>query len=89
MGNKDDRRIVIDEIGGMLVAFWGIPVISTISPLVIGIIGLVFFRIFDILKPYPTRRLETIPGGFGVMADDIAAGIYTNIVIRLIICNFL
>jgi phosphatidylglycerophosphatase A len=45
--------------------------------------GFFLFRIFDIVKPYPLRRLEEIRGGLGVMLDDIGAGIYTNIVLQV------
>jgi phosphatidylglycerophosphatase A len=43
------------------------------------------FRIFDIVKPWPARRLEDVPGGWGVMADDVMAGIYANLAVRILI----
>jgi phosphatidylglycerophosphatase A len=79
-GKKDDRRIVIDEMIGFLVTMLWVP--KTI-PLVI--IGFVLFRFFDILKPFPIRRLEKrFKGGFGVVLDDVAAGVYANIVLQII-----
>ena len=77
-GKKDDRRIVIDEILGFLVTMLWLPK-STIS--IVG--GFILFRFFDILKPFPIRRLERVSSGFGVVLDDLLAGIYANIVLRL------
>ena len=62
----------------MLVALLFIPV-SVVNVL----IALVLFRFFDILKPLMIRRLEKLPGGWGVMGDDVLAGIYSNIVLQL------
>ncbi len=78
-GKKDDRRIVIDEIMGFLITLLWIPK-SALSIL----IGFFLFRIFDILKPPPIRRLEGVKGGFGVVLDDVLAGIYANIVLQII-----
>ena len=78
-GNKDDRRIVIDEIMGFLVTMLWIPK----SPLSI-VTGFILFRIFDILKPFPIRRLERVKSGFGVVLDDVLAGVYANIVLQLL-----
>ena len=59
---------------------------SSLLPLsLIGLVaGFLIFRIFDIIKPFPCRRSERLPGGWGIMADDVIAGVYTNIVLRLI-----
>jgi phosphatidylglycerophosphatase A len=65
----DPGRIVIDEVCGQLAAFFLVP--SGWLP--VGL-AFVFFRFFDIIKPYPIRRLERLPGGWGIMADDIGAG---------------
>jgi phosphatidylglycerophosphatase A len=66
---KDPSFVVIDEVAGMLIALaWTAP-----SPWSAGI-AFVLFRAFDILKPFPIGRLERLPGAWGVMADDIAAG---------------
>jgi phosphatidylglycerophosphatase A len=77
---KDDPRIVIDEIIGFLITMLWVP--KTIR---FVIIGFFLFRFFDILKPFPIRRLEKVfQGGFGVVLDDVVAGVYANIVLRLI-----
>ena len=75
---KDSSKVVLDEVAGMLVALLFIPV-SVVNVL----IALVLFRFFDILKPLMIRRLEKLPGGWGVMGDDVLAGIYSNIVLQL------
>ena len=79
-GTKDDSTIVIDEIAGFLVAMYLIP--FSWGNVVAGFF---LFRAFDIVKPWPLRRLERVSGGLGVMLDDIGAGIYTNIVLQIII----
>ncbi len=77
---KDDQRIVIDEIIGFLTTMLWVP--KTIR---FVIIGFFLFRFFDILKPFPIRRFEKgFKGGFGVVLDDVVAGVYANIVLRLI-----
>ena len=76
---KDDQRIVIDEITGFLIAMLWVP--KTIR---FVIIGFFLFRFFDIVKPFPIRRLEKgFKGGFGVVLDDVVAGVYANILLRL------
>jgi phosphatidylglycerophosphatase A len=73
--NKDDQRIVIDEIAGFQVAM--LPVAITGLHLCVAF---VLFRIFDIWKPFPIRNLQNLPGGWGVVVDDVAAGIYAGVV---------
>ncbi len=78
---KDSPYIVIDEIAGMLITFLFFP----IGPkgLIFLLSGFITFRIFDILKPFPVRLMERrLAGGWGVMCDDIMAGVYANLVIR-------
>ena len=76
----DASRIVIDEFAGVFVCFLGLPVHwFTMIPV------FVLFRIIDVAKPPPCRRLEKLPSGWGVTADDIGAGIYTNIVVRILV----
>lgn len=77
---KDSSKIVIDEVAGMCISLWFVPI--TIQWVVIA---LVLFRFFDIVKPLYIRKAEALPAGWGVMADDILAGVYTNIVLQLII----
>ena len=77
---KDHQRVVIDDVAGMCITLLFVPVnIKYI------IVGLVLVRFFDILKPLGIRQLEKLPGGWGVMADDVLAGIYANIVLQIII----
>jgi phosphatidylglycerophosphatase A len=79
-GKKDDQRIVIDEMIGFLITMLWVP-----KTLLFVIIGFFLFRFFDILKPFPIRRLEKgFKGGFGVVLDDVVAGVYANILLRLI-----
>jgi phosphatidylglycerophosphatase A len=79
-GKKDDQRIVIDEIVGFLITMLWVP---KTFPFII--IGFFLFRFFDILKPFPIRRLERkLKGGFGVVLDDVMAGVYANIVLHLV-----
>ena len=77
-GKKDDRRIVIDEIMGFFITMLWAP-----STLFTIISGFILFRIFDIVKPFPVRRLEDVKEGYGVVLDDVAAGIYANLLLRL------
>lgn len=77
---KDSSHIVIDEIAGIFFTFMYLP--KGIGFLLAGFVA---FRFFDILKPYPIRLIdEKINGGWGIMLDDVLAGIYANILIRLI-----
>lgn len=79
LGEKDSPSIVIDEIEGFLVALFLIP----FSWWAVAA-GFVLFRFFDIFKPWPIRTLQEIPGGPGVMLDDIGAGVITNIILQAI-----
>lgn len=75
----DSGIIVIDEFLAFLLAVLFLP-----KSLTTGLLAFVFFRIFDIFKPEPVNKLQSLPGGFGVMADDIMAGIYSNICMQII-----
>ncbi len=82
---KDSNKVVIDEVGGMMVTLLFIPV-----QLKFILAGFVLFRFFDIAKPLFIRKMESLPKGWGVMADDILAGIYANILLKVIVTyNFL
>lgn len=77
---KDSQQIVIDEIVGLLFTFF------LVSPTVVHIaLGFALFRLFDILKITPVDLCQRLPGGYGVVADDVAAGIYANIVLLIMI----
>ncbi len=77
---KDARRIVIDEYVSYPVTMFLIP--FSVKAMIIG-----FFlnRIIDITKPFPAKRVQKLPGGWGVMVDDLFAGIYSNILLRIIL----
>ena len=78
LDRRDSPTIVIDEIAGYLLAM-------SMAPTTWGFIaaGFILFRVFDVVKPFPLKRLQDIHGGFGVMLDDIGAGIYTCIILHL------
>lgn len=78
----DAHPIVIDEVAGMLVAVLGVTQ-SAGSPLLFLAAAFFLFRFFDIVKPFPIRQVQEWPGGWGVVADDILAGVATNLVLRL------
>ena len=78
---SDPGCIVIDEVAGMVVTLVGLPFNLTTA-----LVGFIFFRILDILKPYPIRILDKrVTGGLGVVADDVVAGIFANLLLRIII----
>ena len=79
-GKKDDQRIVIDEMMGFLITMLWVP-----KTILFVTIGFFLFRLFDILKPFPIRRLEKrLKGGYGVVLDDVMAGVYANIILHLV-----
>jgi len=79
-GKKDDPRIVIDEVMGFLITMLWLP-----KTILFIILGFFLFRFFDIVKPFPIRHLERqLKGGFGVVLDDVMAGIYANVVLHLL-----
>jgi len=83
-GKKDDPRIVIDEMMGFFITMLWVPK----TPLFI-LVGFILFRFFDILKPFPIRCLERrMKGGWGVVLDDVMAGVYSNIILQIISYNF-
>jgi phosphatidylglycerophosphatase A len=78
---KDPGCIVIDEIAGMMVTLLGLP-----FNVLTAAAGFMIFRFFDILKPFPIRYLEVkLPGGAGIVMDDVMAGIYSNLVLRALL----
>ena len=76
---EDPGHVVIDEVAGQWITLAGAPVLDWRYLLA----GFLLFRIFDIVKPPPARQLEDLPGGIGIMADDVMAGIYGAIVLAL------
>lgn len=77
---EDAPEIVIDEIVGCLVVMWLLP--RTLPAITLGFL---VFRILDVLKPFPAHRLQRLPGGWGVMADDLTAGLYAGGLVRLVL----
>lgn len=76
---KDASMIVIDEACGMLLALFFVP-----YNLFLVVLGFFLFRIFDILKPPPAKRMERLTGSMGIMFDDIVAALYTNFILQII-----
>lgn len=80
LGNEDPSEAVVDEVMGQLVTFCFVP-FGISWPFILA--GFLLFRAFDIWKPYPIRNLEVLPGGLGVCADDIVAGVYAGICLSI------
>ncbi len=78
-GREDPGAVVIDEVAGMSVTLLGIPVGWGGA-----VLGFLAFRLFDIVKPFPARSAERLPGGWGVMADDVVAGVYAYATMRVL-----
>jgi len=78
LNQKDPSIACIDEVVGVMMALWGLPLIWPVM-----IVGFFLFRAFDMFKIYPINKLETKPGGWGIMLDDCMAGVYTNIILRI------
>jgi phosphatidylglycerophosphatase A len=81
---KDSKKIVIDEVAGLLLAFWTLRL-----DLVLIISGFFIFRILDAVKAYPANKVEDLSGSCGIMGDDLIAGIYTNVVLQIVTRVFL
>ena len=79
-GAVDPGPVVLDEVAGMLITLALIPVNVTGA-----IVGFFLFRALDVIKPWPANRMEALPGGLGVMADDAMAAVYGNVIMRLLI----
>ena len=77
VGRKDPSIVVVDEVIGQWIVIAAAPVINWKSMLA----AFILFRLFDIWKPPPVRQLESLPGGWGIVADDIMAGVYGAVVI--------
>ena len=77
---KDHQRVVIDEVAGMCISLLFIPV-----SLKYVLTALVLFRLFDITKPLFIKKMEDLPGGAGVMMDDVLAGVYANVLMQILL----
>ncbi|MFA5424541.1 MAG: phosphatidylglycerophosphatase A [Phycisphaerae bacterium] len=80
-GKIDPGEIVIDEVAGQCVAFIPAILFTPLEPLFIAGLGLVLFRLFDITKPFPIRKLEKLPAGWGIVADDLLAGVFAAVIL--------
>jgi phosphatidylglycerophosphatase A len=86
-GSSDPREVVMDEFAGQAITFIGIAAIRPSQAIVATILGFLLFRVFDIVKPWPIRRLELFPGGWGILADDVMAGVYAAIVFQVCVLS--
>jgi phosphatidylglycerophosphatase A len=77
LGRKDPGAAVVDEVVGMWLSLLFLP----FTPMTAAA-GFFLFRVLDVFKPYPARQLEGLPGGWGIMTDDVMAGIYANLLLR-------
>lgn len=77
LGDDDPGLVVIDEVAGYVLTLLWLPMTWVSIALGFGL-----FRLFDILKPWPADRAERLPGGFGIVADDLVAGLYAHLILR-------
>jgi phosphatidylglycerophosphatase A len=77
---RDPRQVVLDEVMGMLITLYLVPV-----GWLAAVVGFLFFRLADVVKPFPANRFEALPGGLGVMADDGMAGVYAALALRIVL----
>jgi phosphatidylglycerophosphatase A len=75
--HKDPRPVVIDEVCGQWIALFLVPATWTNV-----VIGFLLFRAFDVVKPFPIRKLEGLPRGWGIMADDVLAGVFSAVILH-------
>ena len=78
VGLKDPGIVVVDEVVGMWISLLSLPLTPIIAAL-----GFFLFRVMDVLKPWPARDFEHLPGGWGIMTDDVMAGVYANLLLRV------
>ena len=77
---KDPARVVIDEVAGMCISLLFLPV--NVKYL---FCALILFRFFDIVKPLFIRKVESLPAGWGIMMDDVLAGVYANVILQVVL----
>jgi phosphatidylglycerophosphatase A len=80
VGRKDPGLVVVDEVAGMWTSLLWVPFTPAAAAL-----AFVAFRVMDVLKPYPARQLEALPGGWGIMCDDLMAGVYANLLTQVLL----
>ncbi|MCD6175364.1 MAG: phosphatidylglycerophosphatase A [Planctomycetes bacterium] len=87
-GKKDPGLIVADEVTGQAVTMLMIALLPLLAPDSIcntAVMGFLLFRLFDIFKPWPCKRLEKLPAGWGILADDLMAGVYGGVVAWIVV----
>ena len=85
-GRKDPSECTVDEWAGQAVALLLLPLRQALSELlVVAAVSFLAFRAFDILKPPPARGIQKLPAGWGILADDLIAGVYANLAAQLIL----
>ena len=88
LGRKDPGKVVVDEVAGQMLALLPLTVFN-LQPLTRGVIvSFILFRLFDIFKPYPAGRFERLKGGYGIMCDDLVAGVYAALITSISILVF-
>jgi phosphatidylglycerophosphatase A len=81
-GRKDPGKVVVDEVAGQLISLLPVTLTPFWSSWTMWVIfSFILFRSFDIVKPYPARKMESLHGGLGIMCDDLVAGVYAAVVI--------
>jgi phosphatidylglycerophosphatase A len=90
-GKKDPSEVVVDEVAGQALALLPFSLYDTSGNevIIIALAGFILFRLFDIIKPWPCRRLEKLPAGWGILADDLMAGFYAAIVLMICLKFFI
>jgi len=79
-GKKDPKPFVLDEVAGQWVAMIALPLADVRTALVAMAVQFLLFRALDVIKPTPARRLEALPHGWGILLDDLASGVYANLI---------
>lgn len=87
-GRKDPGKVVVDEVAGQMLALLPLTLFTVNPSTSAVIVSFILFRCFDIVKPYPAGRLEALKGGFGIMCDDLVAGVYAAVIASVIIAIF-
>ncbi len=82
-GKNDPGEVVADEFAGQAVTFLGAYAVGFSQVLITAMLGFLLFRVFDIIKPWPIRKLEKLPKGWGILADDLLAAVYAAIVLQI------
>ena len=78
VGAEDPGLVVVDEVAGQWITLLALPFTPAVA-----LAGFLLFRVMDVVKPWPARDLERLHGGWGIMADDVMAGIYAHLVLRV------